>query len=64
MVKMFQPTADWQSVPDGAVLPPGCEIRMSLSTGVNEARLRQLAKPVVVAKPGFVRRILVRLGWC
>jgi hypothetical protein len=36
----FVPTTDWQRVPDGAVLPPGLDIRMDLATGRNEARRR------------------------
>jgi hypothetical protein len=35
----FVPTAEWQEVPDGAVLPPGCEIRMDMSGGTKSARL-------------------------
>jgi hypothetical protein len=35
----FVPTAEWQEVPDGAVLPPGCEIRMDMSGGSKSARL-------------------------
>ena len=35
----FVPTAEWQEVPDGAVLPPGCEIRMDMSGGPKLARL-------------------------
>ncbi len=34
----FVPTRDWQEVPDGAVLPPGLEIRMTLG-GKNYARI-------------------------
>lgn len=43
----FIPTNDWRAVPNGAVLPPGCEIRMSMSIeGSVEARWQQpKAKP-------------------
>ena len=34
----FTPTADWQDIPQGAILPPGLEIRMNVTTGRNEAR--------------------------
>jgi hypothetical protein len=37
--KVFTPTAEWQTVPKDAVVPPGLEIRMNVQTGVNEARL-------------------------
>jgi hypothetical protein len=36
----FIPTTDWQQVPDGAVLPPGLDIRMEFATGRNEASRR------------------------
>lgn len=39
-VKMFVPTKDWQVVGDDDVLPPGCEIDMSMTTGKKVARLR------------------------
>lgn len=51
MTVAFQPTAEWQPVPDEATLPPGCEIRMSMSTGKSEARLRPA---VVVEEPRAV----------
>ena len=35
----FTPTAEWQDIPDGAVLPPGCVIKMNLETGRKQARL-------------------------
>jgi Protein of unknown function (DUF3987) len=35
----FTPTADWQYVPDDAVLPPGCQIQLDLATGRKQARL-------------------------
>lgn len=52
-LKLFVATKEWQVVPDDAVVPPGLEIRMSLATGVNEARL-------IPAKPA---RVAVRLSW-
>lgn len=36
----FKPTKEWQVVGEDDVLPPGCEIRMNMRTGLNEARLR------------------------
>jgi hypothetical protein len=38
-VRVFVPTDDWQEVPDGAALPPGCEVRMDFESGKNYARL-------------------------
>jgi AAA domain len=35
----FTPTDEWQDVPDGAVLPPGCVIEMNLETGRKQARI-------------------------
>ena len=35
----FTPSEEWQEVPDGAALPPGCEIRMDFKSGKNYARL-------------------------
>jgi Protein of unknown function (DUF3631) len=34
----FAPGADWSDVPPGAVLPPGCEIQMDMTTGRQQAR--------------------------
>jgi hypothetical protein len=34
----FTPTGEWQEVPDDAVLPPGCHIRLNLQTGKKESR--------------------------
>jgi hypothetical protein len=34
----FGPGADWFDVPPGAVLPPGCEIKMDMTTGRQRAR--------------------------
>jgi AAA domain len=36
----FAPTKDWQDVPDDAILPPGLDIRVDVSTGRKQARLR------------------------
>jgi putative DNA primase/helicase len=44
----FVPGPDWADVPPGVVLPPGCEIRMDMSSGVQQAR-----------KPGTGERELV-----
>lgn len=35
----FRATREWHTVPPGAVLPGGCEIRMDFDTGQTEARL-------------------------
>jgi hypothetical protein len=35
----FTPTADWQDLPPGAILPPGLEITMDVNTGQQRARL-------------------------
>lgn len=35
----FIPTAEWQDIPDGAELPPGCVTKMDLETGRKQARL-------------------------
>jgi putative DNA primase/helicase len=35
----FTPTHEWQAVPDGAVLPAGCQTRMNLETEQTEARI-------------------------
>jgi len=36
---VFMPGTEWTEVPAGAVLPPGCEIRMDVATGRNYARI-------------------------
>jgi hypothetical protein len=36
--KEFTPSPDWQGVPEGAVMPPGADIRMDMATGKNHAR--------------------------
>lgn len=45
--KPFTPSAEWQAVPEGTVLPPGLEIRANLQTGLAEARV----PPAAAAKP-------------
>jgi hypothetical protein len=35
----WEPTREWQTVPKGAVLPPGLEIRMDMETGEQMARV-------------------------
>jgi hypothetical protein len=37
-IATFTPTDEFQVVPDGAALPPGCEIVMDFATGQNRAR--------------------------
>jgi len=34
----FTPSKEWQTVPEGTVIPPGAHIRMNMETGLNEAR--------------------------
>jgi hypothetical protein len=36
--KPFVPSAEWQEVPEGVVMPNGGTFRMNLQTGKNEAR--------------------------
>ena len=36
--KIFQPTYDWQEVPEGCVCPPGLEYQMNTQTGRRLAR--------------------------
>jgi predicted P-loop ATPase len=36
---VFTPSADWQWVPDGAILPPGLQVEVDLATGRKRARL-------------------------
>jgi len=38
-LRRFKPTYFWQHVEEDHVLPAGCEIRMNMATGYNEARL-------------------------
>ena len=35
----FAPTHDWQDVPAGAILPAGCQIRLDMQSGRQQARL-------------------------
>jgi len=35
----FKPNRNWQDVPHGAILPPGLEINMNMSTGRQQARM-------------------------
>jgi hypothetical protein len=41
----FAPTSEWQEVPEGAVLPPGLDIRMDMQSGKNFARSKEAAPP-------------------
>lgn len=36
---IFEPTHEFQTVPEGAILPPGLHIRINMVTGQKEARL-------------------------
>lgn len=56
----FAPTDDWQDVPDGAALPPGCEISMDFATGRNRARWAQ--QPSASAPLEAATQYLA-LGW-
>jgi Protein of unknown function (DUF3987) len=38
-VSAFRPTAEWQDIPDDAVLTPGCQIRLDMETGNQQARI-------------------------
>jgi Protein of unknown function (DUF3631) len=38
----YAPSADWSDVPPDAVLPPGCEIKIDITTGGKQARQGQL----------------------
>ena len=38
-LKIFQPTADWQTIQPGQGIPPGLHVRMNLQTGKKEAKL-------------------------
>lgn len=35
----FEPSTDWQVVPEGAVLPPGLQLRVNMADGTTSARL-------------------------
>jgi hypothetical protein len=41
----FAPSADWQEVQSGAVLPPGLDIRVDMASGRRWARIRPEAAP-------------------
>jgi P4 family phage/plasmid primase-like protien len=45
----FQPSRDWQDLPDGYACPPGVEWRSNLSTGTNQVRWPQV-EPTPVEK--------------
>jgi hypothetical protein len=46
----FTPTHSWQVVPDGAIMPLGCQYRMNLDTGLQEVRIALEPALVVAAK--------------
>lgn len=54
LVMAFEPSTEWQVVPEGAMIPKGLEVKMDLESGVRMARLAEQpaadAKPVSVAK--------------
>lgn len=65
MSSTFVPTDDWRDVPDGAVLPPGCHIRVNVATRTTQARraatrehdtARECAEPA--SGPG-IRRVQI-----
>jgi hypothetical protein len=37
--RQFWPSHDWQEVPQNFALPPGMQIRMNMTTGINEVRV-------------------------
>jgi hypothetical protein len=37
----FRPTSEWQEVPEGAILPPGIDVRMDMATGRKLVRTQQ-----------------------
>lgn len=55
----FTPTHEWQEVPDGAILPPGLEIKMNMATGKNQARL----SPEKVIRRDEVLALAEQHGW-
>lgn len=57
----FTPTTEWQDVHPDAILPPGLEIRMSLATGRNQARLP--AKASTSTAPAAAKAS-ARARWC
>lgn len=49
----FVPTYDWAMVPEGARVPPGLEVRMSVDgTGTKMARISPSWRMLVVSEPG------------
>ena len=42
---MFNATREWQEVPDGAVLPPGCQVEVNVATGAKKARIAPPIEP-------------------
>lgn len=59
-LRNFNPTSDWKRVYADEVLPPGCEIRLSVGGGYPEARLRPV-KPWPAKKPS--RWTVLPLWW-
>lgn len=47
----FQVTAEWQPVPEGAVLPGGVQVTMDMETGQQMARQAPEAAPAAVERP-------------
>lgn len=46
----FTPSTEWQTVPEGTVIPPGAEVRMNMQGGPSEARWDN-PPPAAAAKP-------------
>ena len=36
--RLFEPSEEWQEIPDGMAIPEGCDIRMNMETGKNEVK--------------------------
>eukprot|EP00927_Polykrikos_kofoidii_P055568 TRINITY_DN49794_c0_g1_i1.p2 TRINITY_DN49794_c0_g1~~TRINITY_DN49794_c0_g1_i1.p2 ORF type:complete len:106 (-),score=19.97 TRINITY_DN49794_c0_g1_i1:306-623(-) len=61
-MKMFEPTLDWQEVPDGVCCPRGLEIRMDMSTGKNMARVPPPQKEPEVPKKSLQQQLVAFRG--
>lgn len=57
-MRQFIPTNEWKRVHDDEVIPPGCEIRMSVGGGLPEARLRAVQPwPKLARRRTFWQRL-------
>jgi len=57
----FIPSPDWQEVPEGAVIPPGAEIRMNMGTGRNYARCTNGSEQekLATAETEYIREVVI-----